>query len=101
MIKVSIKKEDNIVKNVKVEGHAGYGVKGTDIVCASVSSIVITSLNAIIKIDENSIDYKQDEGFIEVNIKKHDKYIYILIDNMISLLKELEKDYKKNIKIYE
>lgn len=101
MIKVSIKKEDNIVKNVKVEGHAGYGVKGTDIVCASVSSIVITSLNAIIKIDENSIDYKQDEGFIEVNIKKHDKYIDILIDNMISLLKELEKDYKKNIKIYE
>ena len=72
MIKVSIKKEDNIVKNVKVEGHAGYGVKGTDIVCASVSSIVITSLNAIIKIDENSIDYKQDEGFIEVSIKKHD-----------------------------
>ena len=101
MIKVSIKKEDNIVKNVKVEGHAGYGVKGTDIVCACVSSIVITSLNAIIKIDENSIDYKQDEGFIEVNIKKHDKYIDILIDNMISLLKELEKDYKKNIKIYE
>lgn len=101
MIKVSIKKEDNIVKNVKVEGHAGYGVKGTDIVCASVSSIVITSLNAIIKIDEDSIDYMQDEGFIEVNIKKHDKYIDILIDNMISLLKELEKDYKKNIKIYE
>ena len=101
MIKVSIKKEDNIIKNVKVEGHAGYGVKGTDIVCASVSSIVITSLNAIIKIDEDSIDYMQDEGFIEVSIKKHDKYIDILIDNMISLLKELEKDYKKNIKIYE
>lgn len=101
MIKVSIKKEDNIITNVKVEGHAGYGVKGTDIVCASVSSIVITSLNAIIRIDEESIDYKQDEGFIEVNIKKHDKYIDILIDNMISLLKELEKDYKKNIEIYE
>ena len=50
MIKVSIKKEDNIVKNVKVEGHAGYGVKGTDIVCASVSSIVITSLLSLIHI---------------------------------------------------
>lgn len=101
MIKVNIKKENDIITNVKVEGHAGYGVKGTDIVCASVSSIVITSLNAIIRIDEDSIDYKQDEGFIEVSIKKHDKYIDILIDNMISLLKELEKDYKKNIEIYE
>lgn len=101
MIKVSIKKENDIITNVKVEGHAGYGVKGNDIVCASVSSIVITSLNAIIRIDKNSIDYKQDEGFIEVKIKKHDKYIYVLIDNMIFLLKELEKDYKKNIEIYE
>ena len=101
MIKVSIRKENDFITNVKVEGHAGYGVKGTDIVCASVSSIVITSLNAIIRIDSESIDYKQDEGFIEVNIKKHDKYIDILIDNMISLLKELEKDYRKNIEIYE
>lgn len=101
MIKVSIKKENDIISNVIVKGHAGYGVKGNDIVCASVSSIVITSLNAIIRIDKNSIDYKQDEGFIEVIIKKHDKYIDILIDNMISLLKELEKDYKKNIEIYE
>ena len=86
---------------IKIQGHALYDDYGKDIVCASVSSIVITSLNAIIRIDEDSIDYKQDEGFIEVSIKKHDKYIDILIDNMISLLKELEKDYKKNIEIYE
>ncbi len=96
MIKVSIKND-----NIKVEGHAGYGVKGTDIVCASVSSIIITTINAIIKIDSDAINYKQDEGFIEVNILKHNKYIDILIENMISLLKELEIQYKKNIKIYE
>lgn len=96
MIKVSIKND-----NIKVEGHAGYGVKGTDIVCASVSSIIITTINAIIKIDSDAINYKQDEGFIEVNILKHNKYIDILIENMLSLLKELEIQYKKNIKIYE
>lgn len=96
MIKVSIKND-----NIKVEGHAGYGVKGTDIVCASVSSIIITTINAIIKIDSDAINYKQDEGFIEVNILKHNKYIDILIENMTSLLKELEIQYKKNIKIYE
>ena len=94
MIKIVIDKD-----NIKISGHAGYGVKGTDIVCASVSSIVITSLNAIIRIDENAIDYKQDEGFIEVNIKKHEKTVDILIDNMISMLEELEKEYKKNIQI--
>ena len=94
MIKIEIKKD-----NIKISGHAGYGVKGTDIVCASVSSIVITSLNAILRIDENAISYVEDEGFIEVNILKHDKYIDIIIDNMISMLEELEKQYKKNIRI--
>ena len=101
MIKVNIKKEDNIINNIKIDGHAGYGISGTDIVCASVSSIVITSINAIIKLDNEALDYKQDEGFVEVNIKKHNKYIDILIENMISLLKELEYQYKKYIKIYE
>lgn len=101
MIKVNIKKEENIINNIKIDGHAGYGISGTDIVCASVSSIVITSINAIIKLDNEALDYKQDEGFVEVNIKKHNKYIDILIENMISLLKELENQYKKYIKIYE
>ena len=94
MIKIVIEKD-----KIKVSGHAGYGVKGTDIVCASVSSIVITSLNAIIRIDEEAISYKQDEGFIEVNIKKHEKTVDIIIDNMISMLEDLEREYKKNIKI--
>ena len=94
MIKIVINKD-----NIKISGHAGYGVKGNDIVCASVSSIVITSLNAIIRIDENAIAYKQDEGFIEVDIKKHDKIVDTLIDNMISMLEELENEYKENIKI--
>ncbi len=94
MIKVVIKK-DNII----ISGHAGYGLKGKDIVCASVSSIVITSLNAIIKIDEKAISYKQDEGFIEVNILKHENVVDTLINNMVSMLEELEKEYKENIKI--
>ena len=94
MIKIVV--EDN---HITVKGHAGYGIKGTDIVCASVSSIVITSLNAIIKIDEKAINFTQSEGFIEVIINKHDKYIDIILENMISMLEELEKQYKENIKI--
>ena len=94
MIKVEVKTD-----NIKISGHAGYGVSGTDIVCASVSSIVITSLNAILRLDENAISYVEDEGFIEVNILKHDKYVDTIIDNMLSMLEELEKQYKKNIRI--
>ena len=63
MIKIKFDKD-----KISIKGHSGYDVIGKDIVCASVSSIVITSINAIIRIDGKAISYKQDEGFIEINI---------------------------------
>lgn len=99
MIKVSINKENNIVNNITIKGHANFDDYGKDIVCASVSSIVITSINAILRIDENSIDYQEEEGLVIIDIKKHTNIIDILIDNMIDLLNQLENKYNKNIKI--
>lgn len=84
---------------ISIQGHSGYDVIGKDIVCASVSSIVITSINAMIRVDQDAISYQQDEGFIEVVILKHSNTIDLLIENMIDLLKELELQYKKYIKI--
>lgn len=94
MIKIRLKPN-----KISIKGHSGYDVIGKDIVCASVSSIVITSINAIIRIDEKAIFYKQDEGFIEVEVLKHSDIIDLLISNMVELLKQLEKQYKKYIKI--
>ena len=94
MIKIKFDKD-----KISIKGHSGYDVIGKDIVCASVSSIVITSINAIIRIDEKAISYKQDEGFIEINILKHSEIVDLLILNMKELLKELQKKYDKYIKI--
>lgn len=94
MIKIDIKKDQIIIS-----GHSGYSVSGSDIVCASVSSIAITSINAILRIDENSITYKKEDGFLEINILKHTNTIDSLIENMIDLFSELEMQYEKNIKI--
>ena len=94
MIKIKFDKD-----KISIKGHSGYDVIGKDIVCASVSSIVITSINAIIRIDEKAISYKQDEGFIEINILKHSEIEDLLILNMKELLKELQIQYDKYIKI--
>lgn len=99
MIKVNINKDKDIVKSIVIEGHAGYSEAGRDIVCASVSSICITTVNTLIRLDNNSIDYEDNDGYLEVDIKKHNEFIDIIIDNMIDLLSELAKDYKKYIKI--
>lgn len=99
MIKISIEKKQDKIDTLTIKGHSGYEDLGKDIVCAAVSSISITTVNALISIDEDCIDYTNDDGFLKIIIKKHDEIIDKLINNMINLLKELEKDYKENIEI--
>lgn len=96
MTKVIISKD-----HIDVKGHAMYDIYGKDIVCASISCIVITSINGILSIDEGYLKYKHKEGFISIDIIKHDKIVDALIKNMIDLLKELQSQYKKNIQIKE
>lgn len=100
MIKVTYKKLDNQISNVNITGHALYADYGKDIVCASVSSIVITTINAILNIDQESIEYKENNGILIKNIKK-DEITNILINNMLNMLKELSNDYQNNIQIRE
>ncbi len=101
MIKISVNYIDNKINNIVIDGHSDYADYGKDIVCASVSSIVTTTINAIIRLNGNSIDYKEKDGLVSIQIIKHTKELDILIDNMLDLLKELMKDYKKNIEINE
>lgn len=99
MIKVKVLYENDYVKSFKVTGHANYDSYGKDIVCASVSSIVITNCNLVLKFNDKAISYKQSEGLIDVNVNVFDEVINTVFINMIDSLKELEKQYKNNVKI--
>ena len=94
MIKVVL---DN--NKIIISGHAYYDDIGKDIVCASVSSIVITTINAILEIDGDSIFYEDLDNKILIEVLKEDKIVKKLINNMVFMLEGLEKDYPKNIKI--
>ena len=97
MIKVNIKENNNKIERITIKGHALYDDLGKDIVCASVSSIVITTVNAIESISKDSI--KCDEKIFEINVLKDDETVQKLLINMINLLKELSEEYPKNIKV--
>lgn len=94
MIKVEI--ENN---KIEIKGHAYYDDYGKDIVCASVSSIVITTINAISELAPGSIHYEDLNNKLLIEKLKDDDITNKLINNMIELLEVLEKNYKKNIKI--
>lgn len=96
MIKVKVEEKNKEVNKVMITGHALYDDYGKDIVCASVSSIVITTVNAILRVEKDAI-FVEEEPFV-IEVKKSTEITKKLIENMISLLKELERDYPKNIR---
>ena len=100
MIKVIITKKDDNVNKVIINGHAGYDDFGKDIVCAAVSSTVITTINILLSLDNQSISYNDSRGLI-IEVLKNDMTTKKIINVLISNLYELEKAYPKNIQIKE
>ena len=90
---INIKKKEDVIT---ISGHAMYSNEN-DIVCASVSSIMYTTVNALLRFDRNSIDYKDDGEKVVIKINKNDDITNTLIINMLSLFNELALKYKKNI----
>ena len=98
MVKVNYFVKNNKIEQIILKGHSNFDDYGKDIVCASISAIAITPVNACLKIDKNSIKHSEDEDVI-ITVLKHNEVIDTLINNMIDLLTELSKQYKNNIKI--
>ena len=95
MIKVVY--NDNF-KNLKITGHAGYAELGKDIVCASASGIILSSINLAIDFN-NNVKYTDDYNKIEITNNTDDENVKKVFNNMILMLEEIEKQYPKNIKI--
>ncbi len=93
-----------VIKNshkIWIKGHSMYADFGKDIVCSAVSSIVTTTVNGILKIDNKAIDYKVNDGEVQIDILKNDDITMKLLNNMVELLEELSHKYAKNIQIKE
>lgn len=101
MIKVILTKKDDNVNKVIINGHAGYDDFGKDIVCAAVSSTVITTINILLSLDNQSISYNDSSRGLIIEVLKNDMTTKKIINVLISNLYELEKAYPKNIQIKE
>ena len=96
MVKVYVSK--NLIE---IKGHSNYDDLGKDIVCSAVSSIVTTTINGIISINEDAIKYNYHDDKMVIEVNSDDLVTWKLLDNMIDLLKSLVKDYPKNIMVKE
>lgn len=100
MIKVRISKKDNVIQSIHCKGHAMYDDYGKDIVCASFSTMIVTTINAILTFDQNAISYTDNNDLKIINIKK-DNITNNLLNNLVNMIYELRDNYNKNINIKE
>ena len=99
MIKVNVIRNKGILDTITIKGHAMYDVYGKDIVCSSVSSIIVTTINGILSINEDSLEYSEKSGLVTIKVITEDDICLKLLENMLMLFSELSHKYPKNIKI--
>ena len=89
-------------KTINVKGHANYAEYGSDIVCASVSTAVLMSINQIEVFNKaHCIEAKVFDGNTTITVVSEDEIVKKVIDNLVFTLKDLELQYPKYIKITE
>ncbi|MBD5504353.1 MAG: ribosomal-processing cysteine protease Prp [Lachnospiraceae bacterium] len=81
-------------------GHAGYANYGEDIVCASISVLVINTINSLEEITAEKINVETDKDrgvircrFVDRTLKETSR---VLVDSLVLGLTQIEKQYGKN-----
>ena len=68
MIRVTFRGCADTLLGFRIEGHAGMGVAGEDIVCAAVSSAAYMTANTITEIIGATADITVDEGLMDLTV---------------------------------
>lgn len=69
MVKITYFYKNNSIDEVTIVGHANYSQLGTDIVCASISAIVIGTLNALDEMESKTIKViSNTSGLVKVKV---------------------------------
>lgn len=105
MIKVSILKSKANIEKIQVTGHAGYADRGEDILCASISVLIFTlieAMDAIVKLDKDKYSYQIDPKAPLMGLEiKYDKLRQDELIQVKALTGAFELGCRKSAEAYE
>ena len=95
MIVITVKKSADSYVSFTSKGHAGYADRGQDIVCAAVSALIITTVNAMESFTEDIIDVTEDDGFVSFQFQNPPtEKGKLLMDALLLGLTDIENSYQ-------
>lgn len=101
MTELILKKESGSIVFFEGKGHTGYAEEGSDIVCASVSSVLWCTVNGLINVLNIPISYEEKDGFLSCEIRcagRKRTEADILLRSMELFIDELQKQYPAFVK---
>lgn len=102
MVKITYFYKNNSIDEVTIVGHANYSQLGTDIVCASISAIVIGTLNALDEMESKTIKViNNTSGLVKVKVITTNNNNQVILKTMLWQLKTINAQYMKYLKIKE
>ncbi len=105
MTKITIYRNQNHdVERFICTGHAGYADKGYDIVCASISVLVINTINSIEAFTSTAFLCETDEENGDIDFRFTEDInpdAALLVESMILGLKEIQNNYGKKFLVLD
>lgn len=101
MTKVKVTSCDNLVNNVRIEGHSGYAESGSDIVCSAISGAVEVTMRMLEKIQGVTFDIDENNAIIVIAVKQPNNFTNDCLNSLIGFLEDLSVEYRKFLKIYK
>ncbi|MDO7983442.1 MAG: ribosomal-processing cysteine protease Prp [Pigeon pea little leaf phytoplasma] len=99
MIECFIKYNNDNIISILIQGHAQYS-GSNDIVCSSVSTAIIVTVNAIELLNlKNKISFKLKKGYFKLILLKSNLIVNKLLQNLKYTLKDLSQQYQTCLKV--
>jgi len=99
MIRVIVEYRNENIQYLEVSGHADYDTHGKDIVCAGISSLLLSNIMYAQKHHLGVFEATQDEGYVTINVEEPDERLNHLLSAVVEGAMSMQEQYPDYIKI--
>lgn len=102
MTEVTIQ-EDRGKHVFEIKGHAGYGERGTDIVCAAISTLGYTLLNELMLLEKRgtvtNVEHEEAEGYLCITFYEKNKDVKMVLETIETGFYMLQENFFEFLRV--
>ena len=104
MTNVFLYQKNGRIQKIEIDGHSGFAEQGEDIVCAAISILSFTAINAMLEMVDQKTPYVYEDGYLKVEIPSNlDEELFkkalCILETIVIGLKSIEVQYDSYIRI--